>query len=129
MLPAGLFSQNWQLINPDNVYFYKTNGSTLINNTVLVNSVAQNTNDTVFYSNTLVDFYSDGVDDGLYLINLHYSKNSFMLVDTVSLVNISVNDDSDPNLFQICINHPEFLGARRTEVVKKNLCPGAWVDH
>ena len=116
MLPAGLFSQNWQLINPDNVYFYKTNGSALINNTVLVNSVAQNTNDTVFYSNTLVDFYSDGVDDGLYLINLHYSKNSFMLVDTVSLVNISVNDDSDPNFFRICINHPEFLGARRTKL-------------
>ena len=53
-LPVGLLSHNWQLINPNNVCFYKTNGSELINNTVMVDSVIYGNNDTVLFLNTVI---------------------------------------------------------------------------
>ena len=97
----------------DGVYFTDT--------LIFVDSTSHITNQ---YLNTLVDFYSTGIDEGLFLVNLLYSKESFTLIDTASLVNFSSDEYLYPNLYRICVAHPEFLGANSTEIVKKTYTPG-----
>lgn len=47
------WSQNWQPVNPEYVYFYKTNSDQFISNTVLVDSSAEVNGHQVYYLNTL----------------------------------------------------------------------------
>jgi len=89
--PVALLSQNWQLINPNNVCFYKTNGSELINNTVMVDSVIYGNNDTVLFLNTVItpcdtckDYsipcdnpYSHGNDPKYQLIQPNFLQKKF----------------------------------------------------
>lgn len=54
LFPLGLIAQDWLPLHPSNVYFYKTNGSELINNTVKTDSVIHFENDSVLYLNTVM---------------------------------------------------------------------------
>jgi|GEM_PF-2036289 len=54
VIPISLLSQNWQPINPDFVYYFKSDTSQLIDNTVKVTSVSNEQGYPVLYLNTVI---------------------------------------------------------------------------
>ncbi|MCF6342951.1 MAG: T9SS type A sorting domain-containing protein [Bacteroidales bacterium] len=76
------------------------------------------------YINTLADYESESFLEGMYLVRLLYSNNSFTLIDTSSLVDFSNPEAFEPNLFWYCEESPGFLGAQDMENIKHTYTPG-----
>ncbi len=54
-----VIAQNWQLVNPDNLYSYKLGDADIITHVIKVDSVSENANDTILYLNRIVKMYDD----------------------------------------------------------------------
>nr|NQU89588.1 hypothetical protein [Bacteroidota bacterium] len=55
-LPITIFAQNWQPVNPDYIYYFKSDTAELIDNTVKVDSVSNEAGYPVYFLNTVISY-------------------------------------------------------------------------
>lgn len=55
-LTTSAMAQNWQPINPDYIYYYKSESSEYIDNSIFVDSIKEESGKTIYYLNTKFSF-------------------------------------------------------------------------